>query len=39
MDAGFEQFSGLQAEVWFYNRFLTFPEIQQNYLATKWRYR
>jgi len=33
-----EQFGGLFGEAWFYSRFLTPLEIQQNYLATKWRY-
>ena len=32
-------FNGLIGEVRVYNRALTPPEIQHNYLATKWRYR
>ncbi len=32
-------FGGVIGEVRIYNRALTFPEIQHNYLATKWRYR
>jgi len=38
LDGG-EYHGGNIGEVWFYNRALTPPEIQQNYLATKWRYR
>jgi len=30
---------GIIGEARIYNRALTFPEIQHNYLATKWRYR
>lgn len=32
------EFSGLIGEVWVYSRYLSFPEIQRNYMATKWRY-
>ena len=34
-----EHFQGLVGEVRIYNRGLTTPEVQHNYLATKWRYR
>ena len=36
---GSRSFANLIGEVWFYNRVLTPQEVQNIYLATKWRYR